>query len=126
MTTRIENLGEGVDLESMCPALTMEWDPVTNSGTIVFQVAKYVVVRGEIREDIAPSPDASLIVPLTEIMTRTYAEGLTDPVTGADLSGVTPMGIMQYAKAAFDTIHNERYGSAPPEEPDLPEDMESL
>ena len=114
----------------MSPVTTLRWNPVTNGGTVTFDVHKYIVMPdGTIRSDIAPSPSGMINARLADIVHRCFmvagivnsagADISIDPITGADLSQVSVGGVMNLIKAAHDTLYAEQLQALapPPTEP---------
>lgn len=110
--------GENVVKELLAPETYMFWNPVDDSGHIRFVCYEYVRADGEF---VARTGDAKFReVSFEEILMATYGTGMTDPVTGAPLDGVTGAGVLQLFKAMFDQIHNP----SEDEEPEDPADPE--
>ncbi|HEY4530140.1 MAG TPA: hypothetical protein VIG97_07410 [Luteimonas sp.] len=95
------------------------YDPITDSGTVVTNAAKYLVVDGQYRGDVPPARCGSVV---TDVATHAQdivgLPGMVDPVTGADLSGVSVLGMMALHKVWFDRRWNTPPDVAP--EPELP------
>jgi len=104
--SRIRNLAPGVDVERIAVESHFFYDPFTGSANVVFQGMEFLLLEGAVskmldgREALATTSDS--------IATRLFGAGLTDPVTGADLSEVSAAGVVVYLKAVYDKLHNER------------------
>lgn len=103
---RFEDLGGGNFLEALAPNINLEWDPMTNGGTVTFHVQKYLMKDGVLRSDMTGGYD-TIRVPINDMITRCHATGLVDPVTNQPLGYVSVAGLMLIIKAAFDTLYNE-------------------
>lgn len=99
---RIESITGAVEVEVLAPSLNMNWDPITNQGSVMFNTAKYMVVDGVIRSDVPAAAAGMFHLDLTPLMNNSsYGTGLVDPETQTSLAGITPAGIMTYIKAFF-------------------------
>jgi hypothetical protein len=123
---RFEPITGETKFEVLAPETLAHYDPTNETGTVVFNAAKYLTVDGEYRTDIAPARCGSVHRTFDQIIPRLFAEGteLVDPVSGADLSKVSGAGIILYLKAAFDVLWNEeqRLAEPPAEDESSPED----
>jgi|GEM_PF-1402826 len=104
--SRIRNLAPGVDVERIAVESHFFYDPLTGNANVVFQGMEFLILDGAVnkmldgREPLTTTSD--------EIAVRQFAAGLSDPVTGQDLSNISAAGIVIYLKAVYDTLHNER------------------
>jgi hypothetical protein len=113
--TRFEPIATGeAQFEIAAPEVFIAWNPEVQDGTITFNHAKYLMINGEIRYDIPCIRNGSITAPIAANFGRCFVPaGILDPVTGADLSQVSMAGIMVYAKAMFDSLHNEEHAPEP-------------
>lgn len=103
--TRIRTDALGNRIERIATETHIFYRPVDQSADIVFQGEEHltspdgetVVSKLEGRQALAAS--------LGAIAANTYDAGI-DPVTGADLSQVSPAGIAQIIRAVYDVEHN--------------------
>jgi hypothetical protein len=125
MTDRIKPVTGEVKIEIMSPVVTLQWNPTNNTGSVTYNMAKYILIDGVAPEDLQPSPAGMLTTDLMSNIHRTYVTpGMLnesgqdislDPVTGADLSMISAAGVMSIIKAAFATSYAEAYpGQAAP------------
>lgn len=83
--------------EAVAPRIQINWNPVDNSGAVIFHVERMEAIDGEFQRMI---PEGFLSVSLADLMPRSVT--LPD---GSEVS--TPM-VMGYIKAMFDTLYTER------------------
>ena len=115
---RFEKITGEAEFEVIGIEVNASFDPITDSGVITTNAAKFLKVDGEYRTDIPPTRCGSVEDDLAnEITTVLGVPGLVDPVTGADLSQVSYAGLMLLVKTRFDTKWN-----APPADPQEPEE----
>lgn len=115
---RFEKITGEAEFEVIGIEIQGNFDPVTDTGTVTTNAAKFFKVDGEYRTDIPPARCGSVEDDLAvEFATILGTPGMTDPVTGADLSQVSWSGVLALMKARFDTKWN-----APPEDPQEPEE----
>lgn len=102
--------------EVLAPVTEIQWNPIdpVNPGNVVFQCATYTFFGQEL---ISTGPARALIVPLGEIMQRTY-----DVETPQGTVQVPALLIMGAIKSIFDTHYAEREAAenAPQPEPENP------
>lgn len=105
---RFELITGAAELEVIGIEIHGSFDPVTDSGIVTTNAAKYLKVDGEYRTDIPPSRCGGVMDDLSqEFATILGHESLVDPVTGADLSNVSWAGVLALMKARFDFKWNE-------------------
>lgn len=110
--TRIRHTPIGGTIERIATETHIFYDPKAVSAEIVFQGEEYLTnTDGSVIGDKLEGRQA-LMVGLAEIAARTFDAGI-DPVTGADLSAISPAGVTAIIKAVYDALHNERFGSGP-------------
>lgn len=110
--TRFELISGTADFETAAPEIFIAWDPITNGGSVTFNHAKYLRVDEEVRPDVPGIRNGSITISLQDFMTRVFGQGLVDPVTQAQIN-LSGYGLMLYAKAMFNTLHNEAHASEP-------------
>lgn len=104
---RIRTVAPGVTAEMVAEQVHMFYDPATGSASVSFQARESLFV-GNIYEPLNGNFTV-LQVNLQDIATRTFCDaGTLDPVTGIDLSHVSPGGIDLILKAAYDKLFNEQ------------------
>lgn len=115
--TRFEPIDTGeVQFEVAAPEIFIAWNPQVQDGAVTFNHAKYLMINGEIRYDVPCIRNGSITAPIAANFARCFVPaGITDPVTGAPLNGISLAGIMVYAKYMFDTLHNEEHAPVQPE-----------
>lgn len=106
---RFEDLPDGSRFETLSPSIFINYDPITETGGVMFQASRYLMVDGAYRTDVPGIPAGSVATSFADILSRCFIpEGVTDPITGADLSGISGAGTVLIIKAAFDALWNER------------------
>ncbi len=109
--TRIRLSALGATIERVATETHIFYDPKAATADIVFQGEEYLTsADGQTIGDKLEGRQA-LMTSLAEIATRTFDAGI-DPVTGADLSAVSPAGVTSIIKAVYDALHNERFAPA--------------
>lgn len=109
MTTnaRIRTIATGVTGEMIAEQTHLFYDAASGGGSVSFQGRESLFVNG-MYQPLTGDFDI-LQANLADIATRQFvATGVTDPVTGADLSAVSAAGMVLILKAAYDTLYNER------------------
>lgn len=103
---RVKTIASGITGEMIAEQTHIFYDPATGGGYVSFQARETLYVNGEVR---APMGDFDILqVQLPAIATQCFCNGVTDPVTGADLSGVSVGGVSLILKAAYDQLYNAR------------------
>lgn len=109
--TRIRTDALGNRIERIATETHVFYNPAfPDTAQIVFQGEEYltdatgdtIVAKIEGRQ--------SLRIELADIAAKTYDAG-TDPVTGANLSQISPAGIAQIIRAVYDAEHNLAYAA---------------
>lgn len=123
---RFEKITGDAEFEVIGIEIQGSFDPVTDSGVVTTNAAKFLKVNGEFRTDIPParcgSVEDDLAVEAAAILGH---PDLVDPVTGADLSNVSWAGVLALMKSRFDFKWNLAAESSKPEvEPDPDSDQE--
>jgi hypothetical protein len=112
MTTnaRIRTIAAGITGEMIAEQTHLFYDAATGTGSVSFQSRENLYINGAHQP---LSGDFNILqADLATIATRQFvAAGVTDPVTGADLSKVSAAGLVAYLKAVFDVLYNERAAS---------------
>ncbi|HEV2678911.1 MAG TPA: hypothetical protein VGV14_00270 [Rhodanobacter sp.] len=120
---RIRTLATGITAEMIAEQTHMFYDPATGGGYVTFQAREVLYVNGVLQ---APMGDFDILrVEVPDIAAHAFGAGKVDPVTGADLSGVSVAGVMTIIKAAYDALYNARAVAAaaaanPPAPPAAP------
>lgn len=94
--------------EAVAPRTEINWDPLSNTGLVRFEIADIVTVKdtGEL-VGLEPRADNNVVaIDITEIFGMT----LTTPY--GDVSGAQ---VAAYIKVLFDQLYTERFPAAPPE-----------
>lgn len=122
---RFEKINGEAEFEVIGIEVNASFDPVTDSGVVTTNAAKFLKVDGEYRTDIPPARCGSVEDDLAYERATVLGEpGLTDPVTGADLSDVSYAGLLLLVKTRFNRRWNEQAAVPEPEAPE-PEDPTS-
>lgn len=109
--TRIRSTQLGATVERIATETHIFYDPQAQGAEIVFQGEEYLTSPDGVTVGDKLEGRQALRTSLAEIAARTFDAGV-DPVTGADLSQVSPAGITSIIRAVYNTLHNEFYGSA--------------
>ncbi|MEX2964264.1 hypothetical protein [Microbulbifer sp. TYP-18] len=108
---RLREIAPGVLAERLATEVHLFWNPADDSASIAFQTSEHLCVAGQWQPLVPDAVGGQVLeLNLADIRTRTFASGLNDPVTGVDLGGVTPAGLMLLIKNAFDKLYNEAQG----------------
>lgn len=107
------------ELEVIAYETILHFDPVSDTGSVVSNAARYLKVDGEYHPEMPPAPCGSVIDHTPDIIDEIVGEpGMVDPVTGADLSGVSVAGMMDLHKLWFNRRWNQEATSKPAQEPE--------
>lgn len=110
---RIRTIAAGVTGEMIAEQTHLFYDAATGGGSVSFQSRENLFINGA-HQPLSGDFDV-LQADLADIATRQFvAVGVTDPVTGADLSTVSAVGMTVWLKAAFDVLYNERAAAQQP------------
>lgn len=110
---RFEKITGDAEFEVIGIEIHGNFDPVTDTGVVTTNAAKFLKVDGEYRTDIPPTRCGSVQDDLSvEYATILGKPDMVDPVTGADLSNISWLGVLDLMKARFDTKWNAE--PAPP------------
>lgn len=103
--TRIRTDALGNRVERIATETHIFYSPLDQSANIVFQGEEFLTDAAG--SDVVSKLEGrqALSVQLASIAAKTYDAG-EDPVTGADLSQVSPAGIAQIIRAVYDAEHN--------------------
>ena len=111
---RFEKITGEAEFEVIGIEIHGNFDPVTDTGVVTTNAAKFLKVDGEYRTDIPPTRCGSVQDDLAvEFATILGEPGMVDPVTGADLSNISWLGVLDLMKARFNFKWNQ-----PPQEPE--------
>lgn len=103
---RIRTLSPGVTAETIAEQTHIFYDAATRGGYVSFQARECLYVDGAHQ---APMGDFDILqVQLPDIAAVKFGAGLVDPVSGLDLSDLTPAGLDLYIKSAYDQLFNAR------------------
>lgn len=103
--TRIRTDALGNRVERIATETHIFYSPLDQSANIVFQGEEFLTDEGGADVVAKLEGRQALSVQLAAIAAKTYNAG-ADPVTGADLSQVSPAGIAQIIRAVYDAEHN--------------------
>lgn len=117
--TRIRTNELGVRIERIATETKINYEPVGQTAQILFRGIEYMTTAEGVSVESIGN-EQYLAVSLADIAAKTYNAGV-DPVTGTDLSQVSPEGIALIIKAVYDTEHNETYAPQPADEPEADE-----
>ena len=117
--TRIRTDALGNRVERIATETHIFYSPLDQSASIVFQGEEFLTDEGGADVVAKLEGRQALTVQLASIAAKTYDAG-EDPVTGADLSQVSPAGIAQIIRAVYDVEYNLANAPAPAAE-DAPE-----
>lgn len=107
---RIRAIASGVSAEMIAEQTHLFYNAATGEGTVSFQAREHLIVGAEVQ---APMGDYDILqAQITAIMPVKFGVGMSDPVSGADLSSITTAGIMVLIKAAYDQLYNARAEAA--------------
>lgn len=107
---RFEEIAPGVFLEALSPDLNINWNPVSNTGVITFNIQKYLLVGNEYKDSLMPVRYGALSLSLEEVIPRTYTPAaLTDPVTGVSLANISGAGLTLLIKEVFNVHFGEHH-----------------
>lgn len=107
---RIRNIASGITAEMIAEQTHLFYDPQTGGGYVSFQAREHLTVGAVVQ---SPMGDYNILqADITAIIAQQFGAGLVDPVTGADLSGVSVAGVMSIVKVAYDQLYNARAAAA--------------
>jgi len=105
--SRIRTNALGSTVERIATETHIFYDPQQQGAQIVFQGEEYLTSPDGLTVGEKLEGREALMTDLAAIGARTFNAG-TDPVTGADLSNISPVGIAAIIRAVYDDLHNER------------------
>ena len=111
--TRIRTDALGNRIERIATETHIFYSPLDQSANIVFQGEEFLTDAAGTDVVAKLEGRKALSVQLASIAAKTYNAG-ADPVTGADLSQVSPAGIAQIIRAVYDAEHNLANAPAAP------------
>lgn len=109
--TRIRTNSLGVRIERIAVGTSINYRPADKSADVIFRGIEFMTSEDGETVIEAIGNEQYLSFPLSLIATKTYNAGV-DPITGTDLSTVSPAGIAQIIKAVYDTEHNDKYAAS--------------
>lgn len=108
--SRFVDMGGGYIAEFIADQEQLFYNPTTQKARVIFNGAPYILM-GDQYQRIGTTTDR-LEQDLSNLMQMCLVpQGYLDPVTGADLSKISLMGILVYNKVAYDFFHNVRAGT---------------
>lgn len=107
MNTRIRTTTTGAPIERKATETHIFYDPQTKGANIVFQGEEFLLNPDGSAGDKLEGRQ-SLVTSLDAIAGRTFHAG-ADPVTGADLSQISPEGVGLVIRALYDALHQAEY-----------------
>lgn len=107
--SRIRSTEVGVRVERIATETHIFYDPRSQDASIVFQGEEYMTGPDGTAVYDKLEGRAALSLSLSSIATKTYDAGV-DPVTGANLSQVSPAGMAAIIRAVYDSEHNLAMG----------------
>lgn len=109
---RFSPMGDGTYSENIASSVQLTYNPETGAAGAVFYSEPYVKIGGVFRA-LGNCTDL-LTVDFASNMTKLYGEGLTDPVTGASLAGISVAGMSLLLKSGMDVEFNAREATDTP------------
>lgn len=103
--SRIRTTAVGTRVERIATETHIFYEPRSQDANIVFQGEEYMTNPEGTAVYDKLEGRAALALSLSAIATKTYDAGI-DPVTGADLSQVSPAGIAAIIRAVYNSEHN--------------------
>lgn len=111
MKPRVNTVSDSVVVEQIATDLSMQYNPLTQQALLVMNFRGVLLVDGQVA-DLTGS-DRTQVVITTEAHAGTkFAEGVSDPVSGVDLSQVTAAGIMAYLKSMAAQAYDAQFAEA--------------
>lgn len=113
---RITQVNASVEAEVLAPRTVINWDPTNDTGSILFECAKYYRESGTTNYFGVPEPDGGMSLTLGEVMPKVF----TVPTPQGDVQ-VPAVFIMAAIKSLFnETYYAQRVpaGSGEPVEPE--------
>lgn len=108
--SRFIDMGSGFTAEMISTQVQVFYNPTTMAVKAVFNGAPYILM-GQTYQRIGENQEV-ITQDLSNLMyLRLVPPGIKDPVTGADLSGLSIAGAMIYHKYAYDFFHNVQHGT---------------
>lgn len=108
--SRFVDMGGGYIAEFIADQEQLFYNPTTQKARVIFNGAPYILMGNQYQR-IGTTTDR-LEQDLSNLMQMCLVpQGYLDPVTGADLSKISLMGILVYNKVAYDFFHNVRAGT---------------
>jgi len=70
MNARIRAVNTATESESLAPRTVINWNPTDNTGSVVFECARFYRTAGTTEYFGAPEPDGAISVSLEELLQR--------------------------------------------------------
>lgn len=113
--TRITNMTGDVVSEIVSPRVVMEWDPLTDDGYVIFNMARTVTVAGVhvARQDFPNQ----IVEKISDLLARTFTVVVGQDADGNDITQDIPAAlVMATIKEAFAVLYEEVVTPNPPPE----------
>ena len=107
MNARIQTVNAATESEALAPLTRIQWNPIDNTGAVVFECAKFYRTAGTTDYFGAPEPDGALSVSLADLLQRSV-----DVPTPQGPVNVPMTLLMGAIKVLFDQLYNEQRGGA--------------
>jgi hypothetical protein len=104
---RIQTVNPATEAEALAPRTTIHWNPTDNTGSVVFECAKFYRTAGTFDYFGAPEPDGAISVSLADLLQRS----VDVPTPGGPINVPMPL-LMGAIKVLFDELYNEQRGGA--------------
>lgn len=104
--TRITTINAETEAEVLAPRTAINWDPVSNTGSVVFECAKFYRTASTGAYFGQPQSDGALSISLADLLPRVIT--VQTPQGPVDVPALLLMGAV---KTLFDELHNELRGT---------------
>lgn len=105
MTARISTVNASTEAEALAPRTVINWEPVSNTGSVLFECAKFYRTSSSGDYFGAPQPDGGISISLAELLTRS----VDVPTPQGTITVPMPL-LMGAIKVLFDQLYNEQRG----------------
>jgi len=102
---RIRAVNPATESESLAPRTTINWNPTDNTGSVLFDCARFYRTQGTFDYFGAPEPDGGISVSLDDLLVRS----VDVPTLGGPVNVPLPL-LMGAIKILFDQLYNEQRG----------------
>lgn len=107
VNSRFRDIGNGVVVEMISNQTQIFYDPTTQAARAIFNGQSYMLVNGKYIQ-VGTENDILHVDFGDKLADRPSKPGDIDPITGADLSQISILGVMIIVKRAYDNYHNAR------------------